>query len=71
MVATMPPLPPPSEPGAEPTELEELLSQLPEVSGDWGTGKVLTSTLATVVLTDDGRVAFGLVPTDTVVAAIP
>lgn len=50
---------------------EQTLASLPTVQGPWGTGRVLTSALVTVVLTDDGRVAVGMVPTDRVVAAIP
>ncbi|MGJ3508510.1 LolA family protein [Enemella sp. A6] len=69
-VMTMPPMPPPSEPCAKPTDLEQWLDQLPEVSGSWGKGKVVKTNLATAVLTDDGRLAFGLVPVDTVVDAI-
>lgn len=50
---------------------EQTVQNLPTVQGPWGTGRVLTSALVTVVLTDDGRVAMGMVPTDRVVAAIP
>ncbi|MFC8733095.1 outer membrane lipoprotein carrier protein LolA [Luteimicrobium sp. NPDC057192] len=47
-----------------------LLRTLPTVSGDWGTGHVLTGTLFTAVLTDDGRLAVGAVPTSVVTAAL-
>lgn len=57
-----------SEDGAD---LQALLNQLPTVQGDWGTGKLLTSSLFSVVLTSDGRVAVGMVPGDHLVAAIP
>ncbi|MDO5683433.1 MAG: hypothetical protein Q4G46_11455 [Propionibacteriaceae bacterium] len=66
--------------GAEPAEgrgteqaaeFQAMIDQLPTVQGPWGSGKVLTSSLFTVVLTDDGRVAVGMVPTSRVVAAIP
>lgn len=38
-----------------------LLGALPKVSGDWGSGRLLTSKLFSVLLTDDGRVLAGLV----------
>jgi outer membrane lipoprotein-sorting protein len=42
-------------------ELGALLEQLPKVSGDWGSGRVLAGTAFSVVLTDDGRMAVGTV----------
>ena len=42
-------------------ELEGFLSQLTPVSGDWGSGRLLAGTAFSVVLTDDGRIAFGAV----------
>lgn len=49
-------------PGAiEREEFGWLLDGLPTVSGDWGTGQVLTSNLFSVLLTDDGRVLVGAV----------
>lgn len=38
-----------------------MLKSLPVVSGSWGTGHLLRSSLLTVVLTDDGRIAVGAV----------
>ncbi|MCW3818408.1 hypothetical protein ONA91_28575 [Micromonospora sp. DR5-3] len=38
-----------------------LLGGLPKVSGDWGSGRLLTGKLFSVLLTDDGRVLAGLV----------
>ena len=38
-----------------------LLKSLPAVSGSWGSGHLLRSSLLSVVLTDDGRVAVGAV----------
>ncbi|MDO5499707.1 MAG: sigma-E factor regulatory protein RseB domain-containing protein [Propionibacteriaceae bacterium] len=55
----------------EPADFRQMIDQLPTVQGPWGTGRVLTSALFTVVVTDDGRMAVGMVPADTVVAAIP
>jgi len=38
-----------------------LIEQLPKVSGTWGSGRVLTSRLFSVLLTDDGRILVGAV----------
>ena len=38
-----------------------LLAAVPKVSGDWGSGRLLTGKLFSVLLTDDGRVLAGLV----------
>ncbi|MGW5670008.1 LolA family protein [Micromonospora sp. NPDC003776] len=46
--------------GAAP-DVAGLLGALPKVSGDWGSGRLLTSKLFSVLLTDDGRVLAGLV----------
>ena len=49
-------------PGASGTgELQSVLGSLPQVSGDWGSGRLLTSALFTVLVTDDGRVLGGAV----------
>ena len=47
--------------GSGSAELEGFLSQLKPVSGDWGSGRLLAGTAFSVVLTDDGRIAFGAV----------
>jgi outer membrane lipoprotein-sorting protein len=47
--------------GSEPSELQGFLSQLPQVSGDWGKGRLLAGTAFSAVLTDDGRLAIGAV----------
>jgi outer membrane lipoprotein-sorting protein len=39
----------------------DLLNQLPKVSGDWGSGRLFSGTIFSVLLTDDGRVIAGLV----------
>ena len=51
--------PGPGASGAE--DLQSVLGSLPQVSGDWGSGRLLTSTLFTVLVTDDGRVLGGAV----------
>ncbi|MGN6250998.1 MAG: LolA family protein [Marmoricola sp.] len=43
-------------------QLGALLRQLTPVSGAWGSGRLLRGTLVSVVVADDGRVAFGAVP---------
>ncbi len=47
-----------------------LLQTLPEASGDWGTGRVLSGTLFSAILTDDGRIAIGAVTPTTLGAAL-
>lgn len=41
--------------------LGRLLNQLPEVSGEWGSGRLVRGDLFNVLLTDDGRVLVGAV----------
>jgi outer membrane lipoprotein-sorting protein len=45
------------------------LERLPRVSGSWGSGRLMTSTLVSALLTDDGRLIVGLVPPDMLYAA--
>lgn len=47
-----------------------LLKTLPEVSGSWGHGRLLTTTLVNAVITDDGRVAVGSVAPERLYAAL-
>lgn len=47
-----------------------LLDSLPAVSGAWGRGRLLSTSLVNVVLTDDGRVAVGAVTEDRLYAAL-
>ncbi|MGI5522527.1 LolA family protein [Micromonospora sp. CA-259024] len=42
-------------------DVPKLLGALPAVSGDWGSGRLLTGKLFSVLLTDDGRVLAGAV----------
>ncbi|SDB81062.1 hypothetical protein GA0111570_103203 [Raineyella antarctica] len=55
---------------AQAQQAKALLDSLPRVSGDWGSGRLLTGTLFSAVLTDDGRVAVGAVPADRLYAAL-
>ncbi|HEX7745885.1 MAG TPA: hypothetical protein VF462_11555 [Micromonosporaceae bacterium] len=41
-----------------------MLAGLPRVSGDWGSGRLLTSKLVSALLTDDGRLLVGAVRPD-------
>jgi hypothetical protein len=50
--------------------LTTLLQSLPEVSGSWGHGRLLSTTLVTAVITDDGRVAVGAVTPERIYAAL-
>jgi len=47
-----------------------LLQSLPEVSGSWGTGRLLSTTLVNAVITDDGRVAVGSVDPEKLYSAL-
>jgi outer membrane lipoprotein-sorting protein len=49
--------------------LNAFLQQLPRVSGSWGSGRLMQSTLVSALLTDDGRLIVGLVPPDVLYAA--
>lgn len=51
-------------------QLQGLLSSIPKVTGDWGSGRVIDGTLFSAVLSDDGRVAVGAVAPDALYAAL-
>jgi outer membrane lipoprotein-sorting protein len=51
-------------------QLQGLLSSVPKVTGDWGSGRVIDGTLFSAVLSDDGRVAVGAVAPDALFAAL-
>jgi outer membrane lipoprotein-sorting protein len=51
--------------------IDQLLAKARTVEGSWGKGKILTSKMVNVLVTDDGRVLAGLVSPDTLVAAAP
>jgi outer membrane lipoprotein-sorting protein len=50
--------------GDDRQQIDGLLADLPKVSGDWGSGRLLTSKLVSALLTDDGRVFVGAVRPD-------
>jgi hypothetical protein len=49
--------------------LQMFLDTLPKVSGSWGSGRLVTSRLFSVLLTDDGRILVGAVSGDRLTAA--
>jgi outer membrane lipoprotein-sorting protein len=56
-----------SEPGSARSDLGQLtaiLGRLPRVSGSWGSGRLLSGTLFSALLTDDGRLLVGAVSPD-------
>jgi outer membrane lipoprotein-sorting protein len=59
-----------SQPGSGADQLEQILRQLPQVSGDWGSGRLLAGTAFSAVLTDDGRLAVGSVTPEVLYAAL-
>jgi outer membrane lipoprotein-sorting protein len=50
-------------------QLGSVLHNLPRVSGSWGSGRLLSSTLVNALITDDGRLIAGAVPADQLYAA--
>ena len=55
------PAAPADAPEQEGAAARSLLDSLPRVSGDWGSGRLLSGKLFTVLLTDDNRVFAGAV----------
>ena len=51
-----------ARPDGSTAQLQRVMRVLPKVSGSWGSGRLLHSSLFTVLLTDDGRVLAGAVP---------
>ena len=50
-----------SDSGAIPQQFAGVLNSLPKVSGSWGSGRLLSSSLFSALLTDDGRILVGAV----------
>ena len=63
------PAPTASDTGRGSGSLGAFLEQLPRVSGSWGSGRLMTSTLVSALITDDGRLIVGMVPPDLLYAA--
>ncbi len=51
----------PASPGGAADQLTGVLDKLPKVSGSWGTGRLLTGTLFSALITDDQRLIVGAV----------
>jgi outer membrane lipoprotein-sorting protein len=51
------------------SQLTSIINRLPKVSGSWGSGRLLESTLFSALLTDDGRILIGAVNPDRLYAA--
>jgi outer membrane lipoprotein-sorting protein len=51
-------------------DLSAITGQLPQVSGAWGSGRLLTGKLFSALLTDDGRVAVGAVAPEKLYEAV-
>ncbi|WGW12140.1 hypothetical protein LWF01_18995 [Saxibacter everestensis] len=51
-------------------DLQRTLQALPKVSGDWGSGRLLDSTLFSVLVTDDGQIVAGAVAPDALYSAL-
>ncbi|MEO7061370.1 MAG: hypothetical protein ABI083_16745 [Lapillicoccus sp.] len=56
--------------GGQAGQLQSLLAAIPEVSGSWGSGRLVDGTLFSAVLSNDGRVAIGAVGPDQLYAAL-
>ncbi|NHN57144.1 hypothetical protein G9U51_15340 [Calidifontibacter sp. DB0510] len=50
--------------------VQDALTMLPAVSGSWGKGRLLDTALVSAVVTDDGRVAAGMVPPSALYTAL-
>ena len=61
----------PERPGSDDADapLGGLVELLPTVSGDWGSGRLLSTRLFSALLTDDGRLLAGAVPPEMLYAA--
>jgi outer membrane lipoprotein-sorting protein len=58
------------KPGGDAAAMKQIIAALPEVSGSWGKGRLLSSKAFSVVITDDGRVAAGAVAPETLYKAL-
>jgi outer membrane lipoprotein-sorting protein len=59
-----------SSSGSDDEQLRAFLQQLPQVSGSWGTGRLLSGTAFSAIVTDDGRLAIGSVTPELLYAAL-
>ncbi|WP_214364304.1 LolA family protein [Pseudonocardia sp. H11422] len=61
---------PAAGPPAEDREAPDLSNLGAPVSGSWGSGRLITTTVATAIVTDDGRIAAGAVPEQVLTEAL-
>ena len=66
---TIPDSTPGQSDGAQGSTLGAIIAQLPTVSGSWGTGRLLSTRLLSVLITNDGRVFAGAVAPSALYAA--
>lgn len=66
-----------AEPGSADPRMQQAAAEaftafmtLPQISGEWGTGRVVAGTLFSVLITDDGQYAVGAVGPDELAAAL-
>ncbi len=52
------------------TQLMKLVTLLPKVSGSWGSGHLMASSVFSALLTDDGRIVVGAVTPEGLYAAL-
>ncbi len=60
----------PGAPEGRPEGAPDLSALGTPVSGPWGAGRQITTAVATVIVTDDGRVAAGAVPPQVLTEAL-
>ena len=60
----------PAAGGPAPEGAPDLSALGTPVSGPWGSGRVITTAVATVIVTDDGRIAAGAVPQQVLTEAL-
>ena len=58
------------QPEGRPEGAPDLSALGTPVSGPWGSGRVITTAVATVIVTDDGRIAAGAVPQQVLTEAL-
>ncbi|WP_433785683.1 LolA family protein [Actinomycetospora sp. CA-101289] len=63
-------VPAPEQGQARPEGAPDLSALGTPVSGPWGTGRVITTAVATIIVTDDGRFAAGAVPQQVLTEAL-
>jgi outer membrane lipoprotein-sorting protein len=68
LVARLPANAPSDKRGGDPRALLDRIGT--PISGAWGSGRLITTAVATAIITDDGRVALGAVPQQVLIEAL-